>query len=103
MAVKKKGGRWAGAKKSGSAAAGKAKAQADRKLQREGEQRRKKAGGNGKESYGEADYPHRWEAHRVSSFFSSDDRTFVPGASRPGSATRASSDSVDDKSWRRNA
>jgi NAD(P)-dependent dehydrogenase (short-subunit alcohol dehydrogenase family) len=48
VAVKKKGARWAGAKKAGSAAAGKAKAQSDRRLQREAEQRRKKAGGNGK-------------------------------------------------------
>jgi NAD(P)-dependent dehydrogenase (short-subunit alcohol dehydrogenase family) len=48
VAVKKKGARWAGAKKAGSAAAGKAKAESDRKLQREAEQRRKKAGGNGK-------------------------------------------------------
>ena len=40
MAVKKKGGRWTGAKKAGSAAAGKAKAESDRKLQREAEQRR---------------------------------------------------------------
>jgi NAD(P)-dependent dehydrogenase (short-subunit alcohol dehydrogenase family) len=49
VAVKKKGARWAGGKKSGRAAAGKAKAQSDRKLQREAEQRRKKAGGNGKQ------------------------------------------------------
>ena len=48
MAVKKKGARWSGAKKAG-AAAGKAKAQSDRKLQREAEQRRKRAeGSNGK-------------------------------------------------------
>jgi NAD(P)-dependent dehydrogenase (short-subunit alcohol dehydrogenase family) len=48
VAVKKKGARWAGGKKTGSAAAGKAKAQSDRKLQREAEQRRKKAAGNRK-------------------------------------------------------
>jgi NAD(P)-dependent dehydrogenase (short-subunit alcohol dehydrogenase family) len=48
VAVKKKGARWAGAKKSGGAAAGKAKAEADRRLQREAEQRRKRAGGDGK-------------------------------------------------------
>ena len=47
MAVKKKGARWTGGKKAGSSAAGKAKAQSDRKLQRDAEQRRKKAGGNG--------------------------------------------------------
>jgi NAD(P)-dependent dehydrogenase (short-subunit alcohol dehydrogenase family) len=48
VAVKKKGARWSGAKKAG-AAAGKAKAQSDRKLQREAEQRRKRAeGSNGK-------------------------------------------------------
>ena len=61
MAVKKKGGRWTGAKKAGSAAAGKAKAESDRKLQREAEQRRKKAGGNGKQEgavqAGEKKYP----------------------------------------------
>ena len=61
MAVKKKDGRWAGAKKAGGAAAGKAKAQSDRKLQREAEQRRKKAGGNGKQENavqaGERKYP----------------------------------------------
>jgi NAD(P)-dependent dehydrogenase (short-subunit alcohol dehydrogenase family) len=50
VAVKKKGARWSGAKKAGGAAAGKAKAQSDRKLQREGEQRRKRAeSGNGKQ------------------------------------------------------
>ena len=49
MAVKKKGARWAGAKKAGAAAAGKAKAQSDRRLQREAEQKRKKSGGNGKQ------------------------------------------------------
>jgi NAD(P)-dependent dehydrogenase (short-subunit alcohol dehydrogenase family) len=48
VAVKKKGARWTGTRKAGSAAAGKAKAESDRKLQREGEQRRKKSGGNGK-------------------------------------------------------
>ena len=61
MAVKKKGGRWTGAKKAGSAAAGKAKAESDRKIQREAEQRRKKAGGNGKQEgavqAGEKKYP----------------------------------------------
>ncbi len=61
MAVKKKGARWAGAKKAGSAAAGKAKAASDRKLQREAEQRRKRAGGNGKQEEavqaGERKYP----------------------------------------------
>ena len=43
MAVKKKGARWAGAKKAAGAAAGKAKAQSDRKLQREAEQRRRRS------------------------------------------------------------
>ena len=60
MAVKKKGARWSGAKKRGSAAAGKAKQESDRKLQRDGEQRRKKAGGNGKQGAvqaGEREYP----------------------------------------------
>ena len=60
MAVKKKGARWSGAKKSGSAAAGKAKAESDRKLQRDAEQRRKRAGGNGKRGAvqaGEREYP----------------------------------------------
>jgi NAD(P)-dependent dehydrogenase (short-subunit alcohol dehydrogenase family) len=61
VAVKKKGARWTGAKKTGSAAAGKAKAQSDRKLQREAEQRRKKAGANGKQEgavqAGEKRYP----------------------------------------------
>jgi NAD(P)-dependent dehydrogenase (short-subunit alcohol dehydrogenase family) len=61
VAVKKKGARWAGAKKAGSAAAGKAKAASDRKLQREAEQRRKRAGGNGKHEEavqaGERRYP----------------------------------------------
>jgi NAD(P)-dependent dehydrogenase (short-subunit alcohol dehydrogenase family) len=61
VAVKKKGARWAGAKKTGGAAAGKAKAESDRKLQREAEQRRRKAGGNGKRERavqtGERKYP----------------------------------------------
>ncbi len=61
MAVKKKGARWSGAKKAGNAAAGKAKAQSDRKLQREAEQRRKRGGGNGKQQgavqAGERKYP----------------------------------------------
>ena len=49
MAVKKKGARWSGAKKAGNAASGKAKAESDRKLQQEAEQKRKKAGrSNGK-------------------------------------------------------
>jgi NAD(P)-dependent dehydrogenase (short-subunit alcohol dehydrogenase family) len=43
VAVKKKGARWSGAKKTGDPAAGKAKAQADRKLQRDAEQRRERA------------------------------------------------------------
>src|SRR5688572_27942290 len=38
----KKTARWTGAKKAGSAAAGKAKARSDRKLQREAEQRRRR-------------------------------------------------------------
>jgi NAD(P)-dependent dehydrogenase (short-subunit alcohol dehydrogenase family) len=46
--VKKKGARWSGAKAAG-AASGKAKAGSDRRLQREAEQKRKKAeGSNGK-------------------------------------------------------
>ena len=63
MAVKKKSAGWAGARKTGAAAAaaGKAKAESDRKLQREAEQRRKKAGGNGKREgavqTGERKYP----------------------------------------------
>ena len=49
MAVKKRGARWSGAKKAGNAASGKAKAESDRKLQQEAEQKRKKAGrSNGK-------------------------------------------------------
>jgi len=49
VAVKKKGARWSGAKKAGNAASGKAKAESDRKLQQEAEQKRKKAGrSNGK-------------------------------------------------------
>jgi NAD(P)-dependent dehydrogenase (short-subunit alcohol dehydrogenase family) len=47
--ARKKAARWTGAKKAGSAAAGKAKAESDRKLQRDAEQRRKRAGGNGKQ------------------------------------------------------
>jgi NAD(P)-dependent dehydrogenase (short-subunit alcohol dehydrogenase family) len=43
VAVKKKTARWAGAKTTGHAAAGKAKAQSDRKLQREAEQRRRRS------------------------------------------------------------
>ncbi len=51
MAVKKKAARWSGAKRSGNAAAGKAKAQSDRKLQDDAEQKRKKAeNSNGKKS-----------------------------------------------------
>jgi NAD(P)-dependent dehydrogenase (short-subunit alcohol dehydrogenase family) len=47
--VKKKGARWSGAKAAG-AASGKAKAGSDRRLQREAEQKRKKAeGSNGKQ------------------------------------------------------
>jgi hypothetical protein len=45
VAVKKKSARWSGAKgvkKAGNAAAGKAKAQSDRNLQREAEQRRRR-------------------------------------------------------------
>jgi NAD(P)-dependent dehydrogenase (short-subunit alcohol dehydrogenase family) len=60
VAVKKKGGRWSGAKKTGGAAAGKAKAESDRKLQRDAEQRRKRAGSNGKQKAvqaGEREYP----------------------------------------------
>jgi NAD(P)-dependent dehydrogenase (short-subunit alcohol dehydrogenase family) len=61
VALKKKSARWTGAKKSGSATAGKAKAESDRKLQREAEQRRKKSGGNGKQEgavqTGERRYP----------------------------------------------
>ena len=61
MAVKKKGVRWAGTKKAGRPAQGKAKAESDRKLQREAEQRRRKAGGNGKQEgavqAGERKYP----------------------------------------------
>jgi NAD(P)-dependent dehydrogenase (short-subunit alcohol dehydrogenase family) len=49
VAVKKKGARWSGAKKAGNAASGKAKAESDRRLQQEAEQKRKKAGrSNGK-------------------------------------------------------
>ena len=48
MAVKKKGVRWSGSKKAGGAAAGKSKAESDRRLQREAQQR-KKAGGNGRQ------------------------------------------------------
>jgi NAD(P)-dependent dehydrogenase (short-subunit alcohol dehydrogenase family) len=40
VAVKKKSARWSGAKKAGHAAAGKAKARSDRKLQHEAERRR---------------------------------------------------------------
>jgi NAD(P)-dependent dehydrogenase (short-subunit alcohol dehydrogenase family) len=51
VAVKKKAARWSGAKRSGNAAAGKAKAQSDRKLQDQAEQKRKKAeGSNGKKN-----------------------------------------------------
>jgi NAD(P)-dependent dehydrogenase (short-subunit alcohol dehydrogenase family) len=60
VAVKKKGARWAGTKKAGRPAAGKAKAESDRKLQRVAEQRRRKAGDNGKEGAvqaGERKYP----------------------------------------------
>jgi NAD(P)-dependent dehydrogenase (short-subunit alcohol dehydrogenase family) len=61
VAVKKKGGRWAGTKKAGRPASGKAKAESDRKLQREAEQPRRKAGGNGKQEgavqAGERKYP----------------------------------------------
>ena len=62
MAVKKKDARWSGAKKAGSASAGKAKAQSDRKLQRDAEQRRKRAGGSegkkeGAVQTGERKYP----------------------------------------------
>jgi NAD(P)-dependent dehydrogenase (short-subunit alcohol dehydrogenase family) len=62
VAVKKKGARWSGAKKAGSAGAGKAKAQSDRKLQREAEQRRRRAeGSEGKQEgavqAGERKYP----------------------------------------------
>jgi NAD(P)-dependent dehydrogenase (short-subunit alcohol dehydrogenase family) len=49
VAVKKKGARWSGAKKAVNAASGRAKAESDRGLQREAEQKRKKAGSsNGK-------------------------------------------------------
>ena len=41
MAVKKKEARWSGRRKTGDAEAGKAKARSDRKLQREGEERRR--------------------------------------------------------------
>jgi NAD(P)-dependent dehydrogenase (short-subunit alcohol dehydrogenase family) len=60
VAVKKKSARWSGAKKAGRAAAGKAKAESDRKLQRDAEQRRKRAGGNGRHAAvqaGEREYP----------------------------------------------
>jgi NAD(P)-dependent dehydrogenase (short-subunit alcohol dehydrogenase family) len=61
VAVKKKDARWIGGRKSGAAAAGKAKAESDRKLQRDAEQRRKKAGGSGKREgaaqTGERRYP----------------------------------------------
>ena len=60
MAVKKKGARWSGAKKTGHAAAGKSKAESNRRLQREAQQR-KKAGGNGQKAgavqAGERSYP----------------------------------------------
>jgi NAD(P)-dependent dehydrogenase (short-subunit alcohol dehydrogenase family) len=55
VAVKKRDARWPGAKKASSAASGKAKEQADRKLQREAEQRRGRAqssGGGGKQEGG---------------------------------------------------
>jgi NAD(P)-dependent dehydrogenase (short-subunit alcohol dehydrogenase family) len=49
VAVKKKGARWSGAKKAVNAASGKAKAESDRGLQREAEQKRKKTeSSNGK-------------------------------------------------------
>ena len=41
MATKKKGGRWAGSRKAGDAAAGRSKAESDRKLQRQADARRK--------------------------------------------------------------
>ncbi|MGH7527682.1 MAG: SDR family oxidoreductase [Gemmatimonadales bacterium] len=43
MAVKKTTGRWSGRKKAGGAAAGRAKSQSDRKIQREAEARRKRS------------------------------------------------------------
>jgi NAD(P)-dependent dehydrogenase (short-subunit alcohol dehydrogenase family) len=49
VAVKKKGARWVAAKKTGRATAGKAKTESDRNLQRQAEQRRKKAGGHQKQ------------------------------------------------------
>jgi NAD(P)-dependent dehydrogenase (short-subunit alcohol dehydrogenase family) len=52
VAVKKKGGRWSGAKRAGNAAAGKAKARSDRKLQREAEQKRKQAEGSNEKKNG---------------------------------------------------
>jgi NAD(P)-dependent dehydrogenase (short-subunit alcohol dehydrogenase family) len=62
VAVKKRGARWSGAKRAGNAAAGKAKAQSDRKLQREAERKRKKAGSsngrkNGATQAGARKYP----------------------------------------------
>ena len=48
MAVKRKDARWSQAKRT-AAAAGKAKAQSDRKLQRQAEQRRKKADSSDKQ------------------------------------------------------
>jgi NAD(P)-dependent dehydrogenase (short-subunit alcohol dehydrogenase family) len=62
VAVKKKGARWSGAKKAGNAASGKAKAESDRKLQQEAEQKRKKAGrsngkGEGATQAGQRKYP----------------------------------------------
>ena len=61
MAVRKKNARWAGAKKTSAGSAGKAKAESDRKLQRDAEKRRKNAGGNGKQSgavqTGQRQYP----------------------------------------------
>jgi NAD(P)-dependent dehydrogenase (short-subunit alcohol dehydrogenase family) len=62
VAVKKKDARWSGAKKAGSASAGKAKAQSDRRLQQEAERRRKRPEGpNGKKGgavqAGERKYP----------------------------------------------
>ena len=61
MAVKKESARWTGSKKAGRPAVGKAKAESDRKLQRQAEQRRRRAGGNGKHAgavqAGERKYP----------------------------------------------
>ena len=42
MATKKKAGRWSGARQSGDAAAGRSKAESDRKLQKQAELRRKR-------------------------------------------------------------